>query len=134
MCELLHTSPVVQKRMVTRDGGHSYRGQSVAPCLRGSCGIIKRRSCSCRSGQVLRQGGLPAPCKDSAICAFRLVIFITSRDPNWVAAVAPWVTTHWRANFSGANRWGANLGESQVLKANSGLFVLAVSFVVSGLP
>ena len=29
---------------------------------------------------------------------------------------------------------GANLGESQVLKANSGLFVLAVSFVVSGLP
>ena len=41
---------------------------------------------------------------------------------------------HWRANFSGANRWGANLGESQVLKANSGLFVLAVSFVVSGLP
>ena len=68
-------------------------GYHLAPCLRGSCGIIKRRSCSCRSGQVLRQGGLPAPCKDSAICAFRLVIFITSRDPNWVAAVAPWVTT-----------------------------------------
>ena len=25
-----------------------------------------------------------------AICAFRFVIFINSRDPNWVAAVAPW--------------------------------------------
>src|SRR6516164_8235889 len=30
---------------------------------------------------------------DAAICAFRFVIFITSRDPNWVTAVAPWVTT-----------------------------------------
>jgi hypothetical protein len=29
---------------------------------------------------------------------------------------------------------GANLGEAQVLKANPGLFVFAVSFVVSGFP
>jgi hypothetical protein len=41
---------------------------------------------------------------------------------------------HWQANFSGANRCGADLGEAQVLEANRGLFVLAVPFVVSGLP
>jgi uncharacterized protein YjbI with pentapeptide repeats len=44
------------------------------------------------------------------------------------------VGAHWRANFSGANRCGANLDEAQVLEANRGLFVLPVSFVFSGLP
>src|SRR6266478_912391 len=72
-------------RRVTRDGGHSFRGRSVARCLRGSYGsIVVAAEAGRSSSPDLR--GLPAPCKDAAICAFRFVIFITSTQ-NTVAKV-----------------------------------------------
>ena len=61
MCELLHTSPVVQKMMgtgrVTRDGCHSFRGRSVAPCLHGSIVIAAEAG----SLHLNNNKGLPAP-------------------------------------------------------------------------